>query len=192
MRPRLPLLLALAALGLALGLSACGGGGGEETHAVSAGDDTVAIEGNLPDDPFEQIRFVLGKFPYKPWYRDCIVREVEKELSADELEELAQLPEEQARRVGLRYALGASPKCERKGREPIEADADKVEIQLLRIGYATTLEALAKREGLSPGQAGCLSSTISKFPDQKVVHLGNAEEAEREKILVDVIEGCTS
>jgi hypothetical protein len=94
--------------------------------------------------------------------------------------------------VALRYALGASPKCEKKGEKPIDPKADKVEVQLLRIGYATTLEALGKREGLNADQAGCLSGTISHFPDEKVIALGNASEAEREKILVGVIEGCAS
>ena len=182
------LLLALAA---ALALAACGGSS-EETNTVTVGDESVEIEGDVPEDPFEQLRFVLAKFPYKSWYRDCLVAQVEAQLSREELEELAQLPDERARQVALRYALGASPKCEQRGRKPIDPGADEVEVQLLRLGYASTLEALGKREGLDSDQAGCLSATISKFDDAKVIELGNAAEGEREAILVAVIESCAS
>jgi hypothetical protein len=191
-RPLLVLLLALAALGAALALSACGGGGGGEASSGTAAGDTTAAAGQTSEDPFAQLRFILAKFPYRPWYRDCLVKEVEGELSAEELEELGQLPQEQARRVAVRYALSASPKCEQEGRKPIDPDADAVEVQLLRVGFAGTLEALGRREGLSSKQASCLSETISRFPDRKVIALGNAGEAAKEKILVGVIEGCAS
>jgi hypothetical protein len=190
-RPLLVLPTALVALFLALGLVACGSGGGG-TGTGTSGGETVESEAEAPAAAFDQLRFVLAKFPYRPWYRACLVREVEAELSAGELEELAQLPDEQARRVALRFALGATPKCERKGREPIDPDASGVEISLLRLGYATTLEALGKKEGLSAAQVGCLSHAIAGFPDSKVIELGNADEKQREKILVGVIEGCAS
>jgi hypothetical protein len=169
----------LALLPAVLLLAACGGG--------SSSGSTAA---ELPEDPFGQLRFVLGKFPYEPWYTDCIVEQVEAKLSAKELEELAELPEEQGRKVALRFALGAAPRCQAHGRKPIREDADHVQVQLLRVGYASTLEALGKRQGLNPKQAGCLSATIAKFPDPKVIALGNASEKQREKILVDVVEGC--
>ena len=187
----LVLLLLPTCVGAALTLAACGGGGDGTSPATVNGQADSAGSGQA-EDPFTQLRFVLGKFPYRAYYRDCLIREVEKRLSAGELEELAELPEEQARRVALRYALGASPKCEQKGQKPIDPKADKVEVQLLRLGYATTLEALGKREGLSGSQASCLSGTISHFPDQRVIDLGNASEDQREKILVSVIEGCAS
>jgi hypothetical protein len=63
-------------------------------------------------------------------------------------------------------------------------------VQLLRIGYASTLEALGKNQGLNEKQAKCLSQTIAGFPDEKVVALGNASEGRREKMLVGVVEGC--
>lgn len=160
-------------------LAACGGGSSSgSTSSASA------------EDPFAELRFVLDKFPYQPWYRACLVERVEDELSAAELEELAELPEEQGRRVALRFALGAAPKCEARGRKPIRADATHVQVQLLRIGYASTLEALGKSKGLDAKQAGCLSQTIADFPDERVVALGNAGEEQRERILVGVVEGC--
>jgi hypothetical protein len=176
MRRSLSLLLPLAAVLL---LAACGGG--------SSSDSTGA---GASGDPFGQLRFVLGKFPYAPWYRDCIVAQVEGKLSAAELEELSELPTEQGRKVALRFALGAAPKCEARGREAIVPDASHVQVQLLRVGYASTLEALGKRQGLDPKQATCLSRTIARFPDEKIVALGNAAEKERERILVTVVEGC--
>jgi hypothetical protein len=158
--------------------------------ACGGGSTSTSTSSELPEDPFEQLRFVLGKFPYEPWYSDCIVEQVEAKLSAEELEELSELPAEQGRKVALRFALGAAPKCEARGRQPIRADATHVQVQLLRIGYASTLEALGKRQGLNEKQATCLSRTIAKFPDPKVVALGNAAEKEREQILVAVVEGC--
>jgi hypothetical protein len=176
MRRRLSLLVLVP---IVLLLAACGGGSSSgSTSAETAGD------------PFAQLRFVLGKFPYVPWYRDCIVEQVETKLSADELEELAELPDEQGRRVALRFALGAAPKCDARGRKPIRDDATHVQVQLLRVGYASTLEALGKSQGLEADQASCLSRTIADFPDQKVVALGNAAEKQREKILVGVVERC--
>ena len=160
-------------------LASCGGG--------SSSGSTSA---EPPEDPFGQLRFVLDKFPYEPWYTDCIVEQVEAKLSAEELEELAELPEEQGRKVALRFALGAAPKCEARGRKPIRTDASHVQVQLLRVGYASTLEALGRRQGLNSEQAGCLSQTIAGFPDSKVIALGNASEKQREQILVDVVEGC--
>ena len=71
-------------------------------------------------------------------------------------------------------------------------DADKVEVSLLRLGYATTLEALGKKEGLNVDQSHCLSHTIAQFPDPKVIELGNADEKQREEILVGVIEACAT
>jgi hypothetical protein len=176
MRRRLSL---LALVPIVLLLAACGGGGGSSTTT-----------GEGSESPFAQLRFVLAKFPYAPWYRDCIVEQVEAKLSAGELEELGKLPEEQGRRVALRFALGAAPKCEARGREPITAHPGHVQVQLLRVGYATTLEALGKREGLDPKQAKCLSETIADFPDAKVVALGNATEKQREQMLVSVVESC--
>lgn len=174
-----PLLSLLALAPAVLLLAACGGGSSSSTTAAEPAED-----------PFTELRFVLGKFPYEPWYRDCIVEQVEAKLSAAELEELAELPDEQGRRVALRFALGAAPRCEARGRKPIRADATRVQVQLLRLGYASTLEALGKRQGLNATQAKCLSRTIAEFPDEKVVALGNAGEKEREKILVGVVEGC--
>jgi hypothetical protein len=174
-----PLLSLLALAPAVLLLAACGGGSSSSSTSVETAED-----------PFTELRFVLGKFPYEPWYRDCIVEQVEDKLSAGELEELAELPDEQGRRVALRFALGAAPKCEARGRQPILADATHVQVQLLRIGYASTLEALGKRQGLNAKQAKCLSRTIAGFPDEKVVALGNAGEEQREKILVAVVEGC--
>jgi hypothetical protein len=188
MRRQLALLLVVP---VALLLSACGGSGGE-TSSATGGGETVATAGDAAADPFAQLRFVLGKFPYEPWYRECLIEQVEAKLSAGELEELAKLPREQGRRVALRFALGAAPKCEQQGRKPIVAGATKVQVQLLRIGYATTLEALGKREGLSASQASCLSTTISKFPDAKVIALGNASQKRREAMLVGVIEACAT
>jgi hypothetical protein len=92
----------LSLLPAVLLLAACGGS--------SATSSTTATSGDLPHDPFGQLRFVLGKFPYEAWYTDCIVEQVEAKLSADELEELAELPEEQGRKVALRFALGAAPR----------------------------------------------------------------------------------
>jgi hypothetical protein len=162
-------------------IAACGGGSSSSSSAP----------GEPPEDPFGQLRFVLAKFPYATYYRDCLVKEVEKKLSAKELEELSELPPEQGRRVALRFALGAAPKCEQKGRRPIVPDATHVQVNLLRLGYSSTLEALGRREGLNEKQAKCLGSTIAEFPDDKVVALGNASEKKREEILVNVIEGCT-
>jgi hypothetical protein len=176
MRRRLSLLSLLPAVLL---LAACGGG-----------SSSSSTTGEAPEDPFGQLRFVLAKFPYAPWYTDCIVEQVESKLSAGELEELAGLPEEQGRKVALRFALAAAPECEAGGRKPIRADATHVQVQLLRIGYASTLEALGKRQGLDAKQAGCLSRTIARFPDPKVVALGNAGEKQRERILVGVVERC--
>lgn len=177
MRHRLALLALVPAVLL---LAACGG-----SSSTSSTDSTSASE-----DPFVQLRFVLDKFPYEAWYRDCIVEQLEAKLSAGELEELAELPDEQGRRVALRFALGAAPRCEAQGREPISTDASHVQVQLLRIGYASTLEALGKSQGLDAKQAKCLSRTIARFPDEKVIALGNAAQGEREKILVGVVEGC--
>jgi hypothetical protein len=176
MRRRLSLLALAPAVVL---LAACGGGSSSSSTAAEPGED-----------PFAELRFVLGKFPYEPWYRDCLVAEVEGKLSAGELEELAELPDAQGRRVALRFALGAAPRCEARGRKPIRADATHVQVQLLRIGYATTLEALGKRQGLDAKQAKCLSETVAAFPDEKVVALGNASEGKREKILVGAVERC--
>jgi hypothetical protein len=174
----------LALLPAVLLLAACGGGSSSTTTSGSTAAEAA-------EDPFSELRFVLGKFPYEPWYRDCIVEQVEAKLSAGELEELAELPDEQGRRVALRFALGAAPKCEARGRRPIRTDATDVQVQLLRVGYASTLEALGKRQGLDATQATCLSRTIADFPDEKVVALGNAGEGKREKILVGVVEGCS-
>jgi hypothetical protein len=160
-------------------LVACGGGSDSSSTAAAASEG-----------PFGQLRFVLAKFPYAPWYRDCIVERVERKLSAEELEELAELPEEQGRKVALRFALGAAPKCEASGRKPIVPDPTRVQVQLLRIGYASTLEALGRREGLDSQQASCMSRTIAEFPDRKVVALGDASEQQREEILVGVVESC--
>jgi hypothetical protein len=176
MRRRLSLLALVPVVFL---LAACGGG-----------STSTASTGAGAEDAFAQLRFVLGKFPYQPWYRDCIVDQVEGKLSAAELEELAELPEEQGRKVALRFALGAAPSCEAHGREPITPHPSHVQVQLLRVGYASTLEALGKQQGLNAKQATCLSRTIAEFPDEKVVALGNATEKEREQILVDVVEGC--
>ena len=173
-------LLSLLALAPAvLLLAACGGSSSTGSTAAEPGED-----------PFAELRSVLAKFPYEPWYRDCILTKVEDKLSAAELEELAELPEEQGRRVALRFALGAAPRCEARGRKPIRTDATHVQVQLLRISYASTLEALGRRQGLDAKQAKCLSRTIAAFPDEKVVALGNAGEAKRERILVGVVEGC--
>jgi hypothetical protein len=169
----------LALVPVLLLLAACGGGGGSSTGSA---------EGS--EHPFAQLRSVLAKFPYASWYRDCIVEKVEAKLSAGELEELAKLPDEQGRRVALRFALGAAPNCEAHGREPITAHPSHVQVQLLRVGYATTLEALGKREGLDQNQARCLSETVAGFPDSKVVALGNAPEKQREQMLVSVVESC--
>jgi hypothetical protein len=180
MRHRLiPAFGLLALVPALLLLAACGGGSSSGTTSSETAED-----------PFAELRFVLAKFPYETWYRDCIVEQLEAKLSADELEELAELPQEQGRRVALRFALGAAPDCEAGGREPIRADATHVQVQLLRIAYASTLEALGKSQGLDATQAKCLSRTIAEFPDEKVVALGNASEAQREKILVGVVEGC--
>lgn len=160
-------------------LAACGGGS-------STGSSSAEGSGN----PFAQLRFVLAKFPYAPWYRQCIVEAVEGKLSAGELEELAELPPEQGRKVALRFALGAAPKCEARGRQPITPNPSHVQVQLLRVGYASTLEALGKRQGLDAKQATCLSRTIAKLPDEEIVALGDASEKEREQILVEVVEGC--
>ena len=169
----------LALVPMVLLIAACGGG-----------SSSGSTSGEPPEDPFAQLRFVLGKFPYAPWYGDCIVEQVETKLSAGELGELAELPAEQGRKVALRFALGAAPKCEARGRKPIRTDASHVQVQLLRVGYASTLEALGKRQGLNAKQASCLSATIAKFPDPRVVALGNAGEKQREQILVDVVERC--
>lgn len=183
MRRRLSLLALVPVVFL---LAACGGGSSSSpTSPAAASSPSEASE-----DPFAQLRFVLGKFPYQPWYRDCIVKEVESKLSAGELEELAELPEEQGRKVALRFALAAAPRCEARGREAITPHPSHVQVQLLRVGYASTLEALGKRQGLDSKQAACLSHTIAAFPDKKVIALGNAGEKEREQILVDVVEGC--
>ncbi len=184
MRRRLRTRLGLLALVPAvLLLAACGGGSSSSPATASTSEEAA-------EDPFAELRFVLAKFPYEPWYRDCIIEQVEGELSGDELEELAELPDEQGRRVALRFALGAAPECEARGRKPIRAGATNVQVQLLRVGYASTLEALGKRQGLNANQAKCLSQTIAGFPDEKVVALGNASEGKREKILVGVVEGC--
>lgn len=174
---RLSLLLLLPAMLL---IAACGGG-----SSTTAGGTTEASE-----DPFGQLRVVLAKFPYAPFYRECLVDEVEGKLSAEELEELAELPEEQGRRVALRFALGAAPKCESEGEHPIIADPSHVQVNLLRVGYSSTLEALGRRQGLNQEQAKCLGGTIAEFPDAKIVALGNASEKMREEMLVNVIEGC--
>jgi hypothetical protein len=176
MRFRLSL---LALVPVVLLLAACGGG---SSSGSSSGEGS--------EDPFAQLRFVLGKFPYAPWYSDCIVEQVESKLSAGELEELAELPAEQGRKVALRFALGAAPKCEAQGRKPITPSPSHVQVQLLRVGYASTLEALGRRQGLDAQQATCLSQTIAQFPDPRVIALGNASEKERERILVEVVEGC--
>ncbi len=181
---RLSLLLLLPAVLL---IAACGGG-----SSTTSGGSTTAAGGSTEAsaDPFGQLRLVLGKFPYEPFYRQCLVDEVEEKLSAGELEELAELPAQQGRRVALRFALGAAPKCERQGEDPIIAHPSHVQVNLLRVGYSSTLEALGRREGLSRKQAKCLGATIAKLPDGKIVTLGNADEKQREEILVNVIEGC--
>ncbi|HEY1854554.1 MAG TPA: hypothetical protein VGG40_08200 [Solirubrobacterales bacterium] len=176
MRRRLALLVLVP---LVLSLAACGGG--SATGSSSGGGSA---------DPFAQLRFVLGKFPYAPWYRECIVEEVEGKLSAAELEELAELPTERGRKVALRFALGAAPSCKARGRKPIVPGATHVQVQLLRVSYGSILEALGRRQGLDAKQASCLSRTVARFPDQKVIALGNATEKERERILVKVVEGC--
>lgn len=174
---RLTVLLVLPAVLL---LAACGGG------SSSGGD--AGTEASR--DPFGALRFVLAKFPYEPFYRECLIAEVERKLSAEELEELAALPERQGRRVALRFALGAAPKCERKGEDPIVAHPTHVQVNLLRVGYSSALEALGRRERLDAKQVECLGSTLAKLPDGEIVALGDASEKEREKMLVKVIEGC--
>jgi hypothetical protein len=176
MRRRLSL---LALLPVVLLLAACGGG-----------SSSGSTSGETSEDPFAQLRFVLGKYPYAAWYRECIVEEVETKLTASELAELAELPPEQGRKVALRFALGAAPKCEARGRKAIVPNPSHIEVQLLRVGYASTLEALGKHQGLDPQQATCLSRTIARFPDKRVIALGDATEKEREQILVGVVERC--
>ena len=120
---RLLCLLALAAAVLLL--AACGGG--------SSSSGSTAAE--QAEDPFAELRFVLDKFPYEPWYRDCILARVEDKLSAAELEELAELPQEQGRRVALRFALGAAP-----------STAASAQVRPGTVRWATTATAAAVRK----------------------------------------------
>jgi hypothetical protein len=182
--------LALIAVLAAALLAGCGGGSGDQT--VSVGDQTITVPGDT-HGVYAELGAILDQLPYNPWYTKCVVGEVEKVLSPEEAEQLAELPEAEREEKALQITSKAGPICEAKDHRPvIDPNASSKELDLLRAGYVTSMKAVAETGGANPEQTTCIERGFEKLPEKELVEIGNGTKKVREGILLSIFKPCAT
>jgi hypothetical protein len=185
-------LRAALALTVVLASVLLAGCGGSDDQVASVGDQTITV----PSDAhgvYAELEAILDQLPYKPWYAKCVVAEVEKVLSPDEAEKLAELPESQREEKAMRITSKAGPVCEAKHHRPvIDPNASAKELDLLRAGYITSMTAVAKTGGADPEQAACIERGFENLTDKDLIAVGNGTKKVREGILLSIFKPCAT
>jgi hypothetical protein len=182
--------LALIAVLAAPVLAGCGGGSADQTSSV--GKETITVPGDT-HGVYAELEAILDQLPYQSWYTRCVVGQVEKVLSPDEAEELAELPEAEREEKALQITSKAGPICEAEFHRPmIDPNASSKELDLLRAGYVTSMKAVAKSNGASAAQAACIERGFEKLPEKELIAIGNGSKTVREGILLSVFKPCAS
>lgn len=182
--------LALLALLAAVLVAGCGGGSDGQT--ISVGDQTITV----PDGTqgvYGELEAILDQLPYRPWYTKCVVGQVEKVLSPDEAEELAELPEAEREEKAMQITAQAGPICEaHHHHQPvIDPGASRKELDLLRAGYVSSMKAVAESNGATADQAACIQKGFEELPEKELIGIGNGSETAREGILLSVFKPCS-
>jgi hypothetical protein len=163
------------------------GCGGSDNETASGG---FTVPGGVHDFKGE-LEAVLDQLPYQYWYTSCVVHEVEGALSPAEAEELAELSEAEREQKINQIAAKAGPACEKKtNRPPIDPNASSKELDLLRVGYLTSVASLAEANNLTSAQSACVERNVEKLPDKALIEIGNGTDKVREGILLSVFKPC--
>jgi hypothetical protein len=186
---RLRVALAVLAALAAVTAAGCGGGSGDQT--VSVGDETITV----PSDThgvYAELTAILDQLPYRPWYARCVVGQVEKVLSPEEAEELADLPEAEREDEAMQITSAAGPRCEARHDLPvIDPRASRKELELLRAGYVTSMKSVAESNGATPSQTACVEQGFEDLPEKQLIAIGNGSKTVREGILLSVFKPCS-
>jgi hypothetical protein len=186
-----PLRVALALLAVlaAVVVAGCGGGSGDQT--VSVGDETITVSGDT-HGVYAELTAILDQLPYQPWYAKCVVGQVEKVLSPEEAEELAELPEAEREEKAMQITSAAGPRCEARHHLPvIDPHASRKELELLRAGYVTSMKSVAESNGATPTQTACIEQGFEELPEKELIAIGNGSKSVREGILLSVFKPCS-
>jgi hypothetical protein len=183
--------MALFAVLFAGALAGCGGGSGDQT--VSVGEETVTVpEGT--SGVYAELSAILDQLPYQPWYSKCVIGEVEKVLSPEEAEGLAELPEAEREAKAIQITSQAGPACEAKNdnRPVIDPNATAKELDLLRAGYVTSMKAVAESNGANSSQTTCVERGFEQLPEKELIEIGNGTKKVREGILLSIFKPCAT
>ncbi|HEY2053997.1 MAG TPA: hypothetical protein VGH14_08695 [Solirubrobacterales bacterium] len=183
--------LALIAVLAAVAVAGCGGSsGGDQTATV--GDQMITLPSGT-HGVYAELEAILGQLPYEAWYTKCVVDQVKKNLSPDEAEALAELPEAEREEKATQITSQAGPACEAQHHLPVvDPNASSKELDLLRAGYVTSMKALAESHGASPEQIACVEEGFQELPEQELIAVVNGAKTAREGILLSVFKPCSS
>jgi hypothetical protein len=183
--------LAVIAVLAAVLPAGCGGGSGDQTATV--GKETITV----PRDThgvYAELQAILDQLPYEAWYAKCVVDQVKKNLSPDEAEALAQLPEAEKEERALQVTSAAGPACEARHDDlpVVDPNASSKELDLLRAGYVSSMKAVAESKGATPEQAACVEQGFDELSEEKLIGVVNGSKKVREGILLSVFKPCAS
>jgi hypothetical protein len=175
-------------LAAAVMVSGCGGSGNQTATVGEGGTVTVPTDVH---GLYGELEAILGQLPYQHWYSQCIVSQVEKLMTPQEAEGLADLPEAEREEKANLIIGKAGPACEKSGRPIIDPNASSKEFELLRTASVVPeMVGLAEANGLSAKGVACIRRTFEAFPDKFLVELRNGTDKVRKGILQGAFEPC--
>jgi hypothetical protein len=181
--------LALIAVLAAALVAGCGGSDGS-----TVGSDGEAF--TVPSDThgfYGELEVILDQLPYEAWYTKCVVDQVKKNLSPDEAEALAQLPEGEREEKAVQVTSQAGPTCQAEHHLPmIDPNASSKELNLLRAGYVSSMAALAESNGATDDQITCVENGFEELPEKELIAVINGAKTVREGILLSVFKPCST
>lgn len=185
LRASLALLALLAAL-------VAGCGGGSEDQVASVGDETITVPGDA-HGVYGELEAILDQLPYEAWYAKCVVAQVKKNLSPDEAEALAELPEAERDEKAMQVTSQAGPTCKARHHLPVvDPHASPKKLDLLRAGYVSSMKAVAESKGATAGQATCVERGFEELSDKELVAVIDGAKTVREGILLSVFKPCAT
>lgn len=183
-------LLGLVVLGL--GVKALLDDEGSE-RTVEVGDITVSIPTDTPTDELlvAMWRDFLPQTGFYPSYRQCLLEALEAhDMTAIEIEELAELSDEARVRKGLALSRQFEQDCKREdGEDVFDPGATIAQIDLVRETLARGLRAELEGE-FGPMKLACFEREVNDLPASEIVAIMNGTEKEIEAVFFEMGKRC--
>lgn len=138
----------------------------------------LSVEGS--SDRLDEARAFLEKTGYQPWYKRCVLEQIEQRLPAD--------VDDGVERVAFLEAVRA---CEVRRPELIDPGATPAELAPIRRQYAVNLRLIWAREGGTARQQRCVESSIERMSDREIVALGNEPKRKKVAMVGAVFRRCS-